>query len=184
MLQSFITFPTPNTLTDPLKSCFCPLTTSNTWISPCVSPNLCYAVSVNALVRQVAALGPYACPTSPLTSTLAPTVTTATASSPSDSYPYVPTKPSGPLTPLSPSLGGSGATSGGVKESGTSDLAAAATLVVVCFVVVGAVVNSRKQKLVHDIHGQLNKTFISHSMVEKRNETRHPLGGISSLEWQ
>ncbi|KAK5829560.1 hypothetical protein F5H01DRAFT_374900 [Linnemannia elongata] len=87
MLQSFITFPTPNTPTDPPKSCFCPLTTSNTWISPCVSPNLCYAVSVNALFRQVAALGPYACPTSPLTSTLAPTVTTATASSPSDSYP-------------------------------------------------------------------------------------------------
>lgn len=40
---------------------------------------------------------------------------------------------------ISPSLGGSGATSGGVKESGTSDLATAATLVVVCFVVVGAV---------------------------------------------
>lgn len=102
---------------------------------------------MNALFRQFAALGLYACPASSLTPTLAPTATTASVNNPSAFYPYVPTKPSGPLTPYPPttgdnpppSFGGDGVTNGGIKESGMKGLAAATSLVVVCFVVFGAV---------------------------------------------
>ncbi|KAK3817106.1 MAG: hypothetical protein JOS17DRAFT_778504 [Linnemannia elongata] len=83
-IHSFTTFPTPNAFPNTLKPRFYPLTTSNIWILPCVNPNLCNAVSVNAIFCQFAALGPYACPASQLTPTLAPMATTATASNPND----------------------------------------------------------------------------------------------------
>ncbi|KAK3836696.1 MAG: hypothetical protein J3R72DRAFT_450311 [Linnemannia gamsii] len=65
-IQSFTTFPSPpHILNDLQKSCYCPLTSSNAWITYCIRPELCNAVSINALFRDIAALRSYACSASP-----------------------------------------------------------------------------------------------------------------------
>lgn len=148
-LESSTTMPAPHTLTDTQKSCYCPLTTSDTWILPCVKPDLCNAIGVNVLFREFAALRSFACPSSSsfiLSRTPTKTTTASTARVSdlgSDFYPYMPTRPSGPFPPVQPTgdspPSGSGATNGSVKKSGMKGLAAAESIVVVCFTVVGAV---------------------------------------------
>jgi hypothetical protein len=117
-IQSFTAFPSPHTLTDTQKLCYCPLTSSDAWITYCIKPELCNAVSVNALFRGVAALRIYACPTAPITTTTThPESSSDVARTTSAFYPYQP-NPYPPVPrPTSDILSPSGPTNGGLGKA-------------------------------------------------------------------